>query len=215
MSIRVVLADDHRMIREGLRSLLAKLPGLEMVGEAEDGRATVALARELSPDVIVMDIGMPDLNGVEATRQIVAFAPKVKVIALSMHSDARFVSEMLKAGAVGYLLKDSAFEELARAIRAVTAGQTYLSPGVAGVMVKDYLSQVAGNRPVEVSELTPREREVLQLVAEGKSTKEIADRLQISPKTADTHRQQIMNKLHLRSVAALTKYAIRAGITEL
>jgi DNA-binding NarL/FixJ family response regulator len=214
MNIRLILADDHRIMREGLRALVERLPGMEVIGEAADGRTTVAMAKELSPEVVVMDIGLPDLNGIEATRQIASQNRNIKVIALSMHSDCRYVAKMLKAGASGYLLKDSAFEELARAIRAVAAGKTYLSPAVAGAVVKDYLGRRPDIRPALASLLTAREREVLQLVAEGKSTKEIAEQLQISPKTADTHRQQIMRKLELRSVAELTKWAVREGITE-
>ena len=214
MNIRLIVADDHRIMREGLRALVERLPGMEVVGETADGRAAVAMAKDLSPEVVVMDIGLPDLNGIEATRQITSQNPGIRVIALSMHSDCRYVAEMLRAGASAYLIKDSAFEELARAIRAVTTGKTYLSPAVAGAVVKDYLGRRPGVKPVLASLLTPREREVLQLVAEGKSTKEVAERLQISPKTADTHRQQIMKKLELRSVAELTKWAIREGLTE-
>jgi DNA-binding NarL/FixJ family response regulator len=213
MNIRLILADDHRIMREGLRALVEQLPRMEVIGEAADGRATVAMAKDLSPEVVVMDIGLPDLNGIEATRQITSQNPGIKVIALSMHSDGRYVIEMLKAGASGYLLKDSAFDELARAIHAVTAGKIYLSPAVAGAVVKDYLGRHPGVQPVPGSSLTAREREVLQLVAEGKSTKEVAGQLQISPKTADTHRQQVMKKLGLHTVAELTKYAVREGLT--
>jgi DNA-binding NarL/FixJ family response regulator len=214
MSIRLVLADDHRIMREGLRALVERLPGMEVIGEAADGRTAVAMAKDLLPVVVVMDIGLPDLNGIEAARQITSQNPGIKVIALSMHSDGRYVTEMLKAGASGYLLKDSAFEELARAIRAVTAGKIYLSPAVTSTVVRDYLGRHPGARPVLSPSLTAREREVLQLVAEGKSTKEIAGQLQISSKTADTHRQRVMKKLKLHTVAELTKYAIREGLTE-
>ncbi len=215
MATRVILADDHRILREGLRSLVGSLPGVEVVAEAEDGRTTVELARQHSPHVVVMDIGMPDLNGIEATRQITAENPRVKVIALSMHSDTRYVSAMLQAGASGYLLKDSAFEELARALQTVTANHTYLSPGISHTVVEDYVRHLAVAPSTAKSALSPREREVLQLLAEGHSTKEIADHLHLSPKTADTHRQQIMSKLGLRSVAELTKYAVREGLTSL
>jgi DNA-binding NarL/FixJ family response regulator len=214
MNIRLVLADDHRIMREGLRALVERLPGMEVIGEAADGRTAVAMAKDLLPGVVVMDIGLPDLNGIEAARQITLQNPAVKVIALSMHSDGRYVTEMLKAGASGYLLKDSAFEELARAIRTVTAGKIYLSPAVTSTVVKDYLGRHPGVHPVLSPSLTAREREVLQLIAEGKSTKEIADQLQISSKTADTHRQRVMKKLKLHTVAELTKYAIREGLTE-
>ena len=215
MSIRIVVADDHRIIREGLRALIGGLKGAEVIAEAGDGRSAVRLARELRPDLMIMDIGMSELNGVDATRQIRAEAPQVKVIALSMHADVRFVSEMLKAGACGYLLKDSAFEELAHAIKTVAGGKTYLSPGITGAVIKDYVGHLGEARPEGAVALTPREREVLQLVAEGHSTKEIAARLHVSLKTVDTHRQQIMNKLGVRSVAELTKHAIREGLTEL
>jgi two-component system response regulator NreC len=214
MGIRILLADDHKIVRQGLRTLLEKEPDMAVVAEAENGRASVRLARELSPQVVIMDVGMPDLNGIEATRQLLAESPKIKVIALSMHSDRRFVVNMLKAGASGYLLKDSAFEELANAIRVVMANKTYLSPGVSDIVIKDY---VQGPKPDNsaFSILTAREREVLQLMAEGKSTKQIADRLHVSVKTVETHRQQIMSKLDMHSVAELTKYAIREGLSSL
>jgi DNA-binding NarL/FixJ family response regulator len=215
MATRIVLADDHRIVREGLRSLISSLPGAEVIAEAENGRMTVELTRKLSPDVVVMDIGMPDLNGIEATRQIIAEFPSVKVIGLSMHADVRYVAEMLRAGASGYLLKDSAFEELAQALQTVIAGHSFLSPAVSETVVKDYVRCLAAESPIALNVLTSREKEVLQLLAEGHSTKEIATRLQVSAKTADSHRQQVMNKLGLRSVAELTKYAVREGLTSL
>ncbi|NLO75044.1 MAG: response regulator transcription factor [candidate division WS1 bacterium] len=214
MKTRIILADDHKIMREGLRSLLAREPEMEVVAEAGNGRDCVDLARKLEPDLVVMDIGMPDLNGIEATRQIRADHPEVKVLALSMHSDRRFASAMLAAGASGYLLKDSAFEELSQAIQAVLEGQTYLSPAIAGLVVEDYVQRL-GEEPSPFSVLRPREREVLQAMAEGKSTREIAEALHISVKTVETHRQNIMNALGLRSVAELTKYAIREGLTSL
>jgi len=214
MSIRLFLADDHRMLRDGLRALVARLPGVEVIGEAGDGRTTVAMVKELQPDIVVMDIGMPGLNGMEATRQIISECPRIKVIALSMQSDGRYVAEMLKAGASGYLPKESAFEELGEAVRTVAAGRTYLSPEITGTVMKDYLGACAFGRSTISAALTPREREVLQLIAEGLSTKEIAHALNVSAKTADAHRQRVMKKLRLRSVAELTKYAIRAGFTE-
>jgi len=210
MALRILLVDDHQIVREGLRILLEKEPDMEVAAEAEDGRAAVRLAREVSPQVVIMDVAMPDLNGIEATRQIVAECPGIKVIALSMHADRRFVANMLKAGASGYLLKDSAFEELARAIRTVAADKVYLSPEVSDIVVRDYVKGPQEEASV-YSLLTPREREVLQLLAEGKATREIADCLHVSVKTVETHRQQIMYKLKVRSVAELTKYAIRGG----
>ena len=215
MSIRVLLSDDHRIVREGLRSLLEKEPDIELVGEAEDGRSTLELASRLKPQVVVMDISMPDLNGIDATRKLLEKLPSVKVLALSMHTDQRFIEGMLRAGATGYLPKDCASEELVLAIRTVLSNQTYLSPSIADVVRRDYLSQRRG-ADISVSYvLTEREREVLQLMAEGKNTKEIASRLQVSVKTIETFRQHIMQKLNLHSLAELTKYAIREGLTSL
>lgn len=215
VTTRIILADDHRILREGLRSLLVQLPGVDVIAEADDGRVTVELALRLVPNVVIMDVAMPSLNGIEATRQILAACPQIKVIALSMHSDVRYVSEMLKTGASGYLLKDTAFEELARALDNVNAGRTYLSPGVSHTVVQDYIRKLQPSGATNSPLLTPREKEVLQLLAEGHSTKEIAAKLQLSVKTADAYRQQIMDKLSLRSVAELTKYAIREGLTSL
>ncbi|MCL5036078.1 MAG: response regulator transcription factor [Chloroflexi bacterium] len=213
MGIRIILADDHEIIREGLKALLEKQHDMEVVGEAEDGRTTVRLTKELKPDVVIMDITMPDLNGIEATRKIMSEIPNVKVVALSVHSDKRFVMEMFKAGASGYLPKDCAFSELAVAVRAVVAGQSYLSPKVADIVIKDYVSNRTKSEPSVFSMLTNREREVLQLLAEGNTTKEIASLLNISDKTVETHRRQVMNKLDIHNVAELTKYAIREGLT--
>ncbi len=213
--IKVLLADDHRLLREGLRKLLEKEADMETVAEADDGRTAVRLARELSPDVVVMDIGMPDLNGIEATRQIAREAPNVKVLALSMHSNRRFISGMLRAGASGYLLKDCAFGELARAVRTVVANGTYLSSGIAGTVVEDYVLHLSRADSSAFSVLTAKERETLQLLAEGRNTKEIALLLHVSVKTVETHRRQTMEKLDVHSVAELTKYAIREGLTSL
>lgn len=215
MSIRILLADDHKITRQGLRSLLEKQPDMEVVAEAEEGRTAVRLVQELVPNVVIMDVSMPDLNGMEATRRIVAEFPNVKIIALSMHSDSLFVTEMLRSGASGYLLKDCAFEELERAIRTVMANKTYLSPSISGVVVDDYLHRLSKADFSNSEVLSDREREVLQLVAEGKSTKQIALKLHISTKTVETHRRQIMNKLDIHTVAELTKYAIRKGLTSL
>jgi len=202
-------------MREGLRKLIEKQPDMEVVAEAENGRTAVQLAQKLFPEVVVMDIGMPDLNGIEATRQILANNPKVKVIALSMHSAKRFVMEMLKAGSLGYLLKDCAFEELALAIHAVIANKVYVSSSINDMMTKEYVHNLSKTEFSVASILTPREREVLQLLAEGKTTKQIAASLNVSVKTIETYRQQIMHKLNLHSVAELTKYAIREGITSI
>jgi DNA-binding NarL/FixJ family response regulator len=215
MAIKVFLADDHKLFREGLRALLEKEQDMKVIGEAEDGRTTVQLMRELAPDVVIMDVAMPDLNGVEACRKIIAQFPHVKVLGLSMHSDKRFVAEMLRAGASGYLLKDCALDELVGAIRAVARNQTYLSPRIAGVVVRDYVERLSKKAPSQAPELTPTEREVLQLLAEGKSTKVAAQTLHVTVKTIETHRQHIMAKLGIDSIAELTKYAIREGLTSL
>lgn len=213
--ISVVLADDHTILREGLKMLLAHEPDIEIVGDAAEGRGAVALVREKSPAVVVMDVAMPDLNGIEATRQILAEQPKTRVIALSMHSDRRYVVEMLKAGATGYLLKDCACDELARAIRIVANRQTYLSPSISDAVVRDYLQRLVGVASEPGSLLSPREREVLQLLAEGNGTRDIANGLHVSVKTIESHRAQIMKKLDLHSIAELTKYAVREGLTSL
>ncbi|MFH1570332.1 MAG: response regulator transcription factor [Gemmatimonadota bacterium] len=217
MRIRILLADDHRIVRDGLRALIEQQPDMTVVAEAEDGRTAVQLARAEEPDVAILDIGMPELNGIDATAQIRAAVPRTRVIALSMHSDRRFVAGALRAGASGYLLKDCAFEELTRAIHTVVANQTYLSPAIAGTVVEGYVRGSAStaaeaNPPVE---LTAREREILQLIAEGCSTREIAGRLFVSDKTVETHRRNIMEKLDLHSIADLTRYAIRIGLTPL
>ena len=215
MNTKILLADDHKIIREGLRALLEKEPDMEVVGEAQDGITTVRLAKKFLPNIVIMDIGMPDMNGIDATRQIISETQGVKVIALSMHSDRRFVLQMLKAGASGYLLKDSAFEELASAIKTVMAGQPYLSPKITDVVIKEYIVSLPKNEESVFTKITIREREVLQLLAEGKATKQIAAFLNVSVKTIETHRQQIMEKLDIHSVAELTKYAIREGLTSL
>jgi len=210
---RIVVADDHRLMRQGLRTMLTS-QGFEVVGEAQDGRAAVAMARELAADLVIMDITMPGLNGIDATRQITDSAGNgAKVIALSMHSDRRFIAQALKAGASGYLLKDCAFDELAQAIQAVLAGKVYLSPGVTGAVVDDYLRKVPTADTGRCANLTAREREVLQLLAEGSSTKQIAAALKVSTKTIETYRRRVMDKLNLYTVAELTNYAIREGLT--
>ncbi len=213
MPLRLLLVDDHKIIREGLQTLMVRYPDMTVVGEAADGSEAVRLAAELSPDIVIIDITMPGLNGIDATRQIRANDPRIGVVALSMHADRRFVIETLKAGASGYLLKDCAFEEIATAVRTVASGGTYLSARITDFVVREYVSSQKVDTGSKT--LTPREREVLQLVAEGQSTKDIAYKLKVSVKTVETHRQQLMEKLQIHSVAELTKYAIREGITPL
>ncbi|MBI3986280.1 MAG: response regulator transcription factor [Lentisphaerae bacterium] len=215
MVIKIMLADDHKMIRDGLRALLEKQRNMEVVAEAADGQTAVQTARKVKPDVLIMDIGMPDLNGIEAARQISALPGKPKIIGLSMHADRRYVSQMLKSGASGYMLKDSAFEELVTAIATVMKGQVYLSPAIAETVLDHYRVVAKDNDGSAFSLLTVREREVLQQIAEGCSTKEIASTLGVSVKTIETHRRQIMEKLKLHSVAELTKYAVKEGLTDL
>lgn len=215
MKTKIVIADDHKIMREGLKALIEKQPDMEVAAEAQDGLTATKLARKLMPQVIIMDIGMPEMNGIDATRQIISENKDIRIIALSMHSDRRFVLEMLKAGASGYLLKDSAFEELVNAVHTVMSGQSYLSPRITDIVVKEYLYNLPKSECTVFTVLTVREREVLQLLAEGKSTKQIASTLNLSVKTVETHRQQIMDKLEIRTVAELTKYAIREGLTSL
>jgi DNA-binding NarL/FixJ family response regulator len=214
--VRILLADDHRIFREGLKALLEKCPEVGEVIEAADGREAVQLAAAERPDLIIMDVSMPILNGIEATRQILESRPEARIIALSMHADRRFVTEALRCGVLGYLLKDSAFEELQQAIRAVLAQRPYLSGPITEMMVKAFLQKQPQGQESSVFEiLSGRERQVLQLLAEGKSTKEIAGHLEISVKTVETYRQQIMAKLNLHSIAELTRFAIREGLTPL
>jgi DNA-binding NarL/FixJ family response regulator len=213
MNIKILLADDHQIMREGLVALLEREPGLQMVGQVADGRAAVRLAREFNPDVVIMDVTMPDLNGIDATRQILAENRRIKVIALSMHSNRHFVKGMLQAGASAYLLKHSASQELIKAIQLVMAGRVYLSPEIAGVVVGDYTAPAADNSAFAV--LTPREREVLQLFAEGKSPRQIAGALHLAQKTVEAYRRQVMEKLGFTSLAELVKYAVREGLTSL
>ena len=213
MTIRILLTDDHQMVRDGLRVLLEKQPDLEVVGEAADGREAVRLAAELKPHLVIMDLTMPGLNGMAATRQVLEANDQIKVLVLSMHADRRFLADTLSAGAAGYVLKDNAFEELVKAIRAVMAGQIFLSPQATHLMVEDFSRRIEqGDRQLGPA-LSEREREVLQLLAEGYSTKEIAEQLRVSAKTIETYRAQLMTKLKLDNIATLTKYAIRAGLT--
>jgi DNA-binding NarL/FixJ family response regulator len=212
MTVRILLADDHRILREGLKQLIHGENDLEVVGEAKDGLETVRLAQELNPDVVIMDIAMPGLNGIEATTRILNELPKARVMALSMHRESKYVMGMLEAGAKGYLLKECAFDEVIKAIRMVLKGNNYLSPGITEIVVNESLIKM-GKEPPSRSVLSQREREVLQLLAEGIKSKEIADRLFISKKTVETHRRNIMQKLNLSSTAELVRFAIREGIT--
>lgn len=215
MQIRVVIADDHKMIRAGLRRLLDEEKGIEVVAEASDGREAIELVRQHEPELVIMDVGMPTLNGVEATHQIKLELPKTAVIALSMHARVEFVGKMLEAGASAYVLKDSAYEELLDAIRTVRRGNLYLSPGITGIVIDDYIRRRVANPEKITAALTPREREIAQLLAEGRSTKETAAELHVSIKTVETHRMHIFQKLNISSIAELTKYAIREGLTSL
>jgi DNA-binding NarL/FixJ family response regulator len=215
MTVRIVLADDHKMLRDGLRQLIEREHGLAVVGEAADGRALLELVRTAPPDIVVLDVSMPGMNGIEATRRIRSLSATTRVIILSMHSDRRFVVESIKAGASGYLLKDDGFDELVRAIGLVMDGHLVLAPGLAEAMLQDYIAVSDAPVASAFGRLSPREREVLQLVAEGHSTREIAAQLSVSVKTVETVRQHVMDKLDLHSIADLTKYAVREGLTEL
>lgn len=211
--MRILIADDHGIVREGLKILIENEADMEVVGEAEDGLMVTQLAKELSPDVIVMDISMPNLNGVEATHLILEENPDTRIIALSVHFDKHFVTEMLKAGASGYVLKSCLFDEVLRALRTVSRNEHYLSPKITDIVLDDYKHYMATYNKTDENRLTARERQIVQLLAEGKSAKQIASHLNISPKTADANRRQVMNKLGIFSVAELTKYAIREGLT--
>ena len=215
MTIRIVIADNHALFAEGLRSLVERQPDFAIVGEASDGREAVARARELRPDVVLMDVVMPGLNGLDATRQIRQEVPDTRVLALSMHVDKRYVLGMLEAGASGYVAKEASFDEVARALRAVAAGHVYLAPNIAGLVVEDYARRASPGTPDAAAALSPREREVLQLLAEGAPARRIARQLHISVKTVETHRRNILAKLELDTVADLVRYAIREGITSL
>jgi DNA-binding NarL/FixJ family response regulator len=213
--ITVVLADDHMIIRDGLRALLERQPDMEVVAEADNGRTALKHVKELSPDIVIMEIGMRELNGIDATRQIVKKSPGVKILALSMYSDKRFIKGMLKAGASGYMLKDSAFKELIDAIRVIIDDKTYISPSIASIVMDDYLDNSPEKDGSMRALLTSRELEVLQLLAEGKSTKQIALSLDLSIKTIESHRNKVMQKINVSNIADLTKYAIREGIISL
>ncbi|MEC9466861.1 MAG: response regulator transcription factor [Myxococcota bacterium] len=214
--IRLLLVEDHALVRDGLKSLLSAESDIEVVGEADNGEDAIDLARQFVPDIVLMDIGMQGLNGVEATRELTKAGLPLRVLALSMHADVRYVSRMLLAGARGYLLKDSAFEELIDGIRAVMANKLFLSSEITEVVVADYLQHLEKQSDVSTpSRLTARQSEVLKLMVEGESNKAIAEHLDVSVKTVESHRQQIMAKLGVRNTAELTKYAIREGLTSL
>jgi two-component system, NarL family, response regulator NreC len=213
--IKLIIADDHRLFRLGLKQVIAKQSGCEVIGEAATGLEAVAAVRDLEPDIVLMDISMPELNGIEATRRISEEYPQAKVIILSMHADHRYVVEALRAGAKAYLLKDSAPLEVFAAIRCVQQGRRYVSPQISEKMPTDILNVLHPTDRSAFRLLSPREREVLQMIAEGKTTRQIADKLSVSPKTVETHRGHIMDKLNIHSVAELTKYALREGLTSM
>lgn len=215
MKIRILLADDHQIMREGLKALLEKHSSMEVIAEAENGIQTLEIARREKPDVIIMDIAMPDINGIEATRQLKSEMKDIKIVALSMHSDRRFVTEILKAGASAYVLKQSAFEDLEKAIKTVMVNRTFLSADILETVVGDYVSRLTKSEYEAYRQLSDRERQVLQLIAEGNSTKEIAYKLHVSVKTIESHRQNIMTKLSIHNLAGLTKFAVREGLTSL
>ncbi len=209
--IRVILADDHSLVRAGFRALLDNLEGVEVVAEAGDGRQALRLVEANRPDLVIMDISMPELNGLDAVIQMTRDFPHVRVIILSMHANEEYVLQALRAGAAGYLLKDSVVSELELAVRAVGRGEIYLSPAVSPKGIADYLRRL-GMGPPEEEKLTPRQREVLQLIAEGRTTQEIAERLHVGVKTVETHRAQLMDRLGIHDVAGLVRYAIRTGL---
>lgn len=209
--VRILLADDHTLMRAGIRSLLEKIPGVEVVGEAADGREALGLVKARLPNVVLMDIAMSGLNGLEATARVVKEFPQVRVIILSMHANEEYVLQTLRTGASGYLLKDAATAELELAIQAVARGDTYLSPAISKRVIDDYLGRVNGEK-TPLDQLTPRQREILQLIAEGKSTKEIAFLLNVSIKTVETHRLQLMDRLGIHDIPGLVRHAMRIGL---
>ena len=213
--IRILLADDHTILRAGLRMMLNAQPDMEVIGEAQDGKQAINATMHLQPDIVLMDITMPDMGGIEATRQIKRIAPEVKVLVLTMHENDEYVFQALRAGASGYILKEAADTELITALHVLRSGQFYLSPSAQSVIVGDYLQRVhTGEEKDSYNNLTEREKEILKLVAEGYTNNQIAERLVISPKTVDTHRTHVMDKLNLHSRAELVKYAMRRGLLE-
>ena len=215
MTTTILIADDHKLMRQGLHSLIEEQPDMTVVGQAENGKVAVELAAKLSPQVVLMDISMPGLGGVDATRQIVATNGEAKIIGLSMYMEKGVVLDMLHAGATGYLLKDCAFEEVAAAVRTVVAGRTYLSPQISDVLYKDILHHIPTNDRSSCAALTERELAVLELLAEGKTTKEIAEMLNVSVKTVDLDRRQVMSKLNISTATELVKFSLRIGLTTL
>lgn len=215
MGIRIVLADDHRIMRDGLCALLAREKDIELIGQADDGLGAVRLARELRPDIVVTDVSMPGLNGVEATRRIRTDDPSVRVLCLSVHAESRMVLAVLEAGASGYVLKDCSYDELALAIRKAMADQVHLSAELVGLVVKEVRGRGQSQAAGGTAALTPREREMVQLLSEGLSTQQIADRLHVSIKTVATHREHVMQKLDISSLAELTRYALCEGLSSL
>lgn len=216
MPIRVLLAEDHELVRSGIRALLEASGEVQVVGEADNGRQAIDLARELQPDLVLMDLAMSGLNGIDATRQLATLAPDVRVIMLSMHADEQYLFEALKAGARGYVLKQGAYGELATAMKDVMSGKTYLSPSLSPLVMGDYVRRAKGNFSDSAGgNLSPREREVIQLIAEGNTSAEVAELLHISVRTVDSHRHNIMEKLQIKSIAGLTKFAIRSGLCSL
>ena len=215
MGTRLVLADDHRLVRDGLAAMMGREADFEIVGTASDGLGALRMARELAPDVLVTDLSMPGMNGIEATRRVRSEAPEVQVLCLSVHDEDRLVLASIDAGASGYVLKDASFEELALAIRQVVDKRIYLSPALTGVMVRDYRNRCSATPDSAFSTLTAREREMVQLFSEGHTTNEIAERLYVSPKTVATHRENILHKLQIHGMAELTRYAIREGLSSL
>ncbi len=215
MRIKIILADDHQIVREGLRSLLKKQPDLHVIGEADNGNQAVLLSRKLKPDIVVIDVRMKDTNGIDATRRITKYSPDIRVIALSMYLNKAFVTEMLKAGASAYILKERAFAELLKAIKAVSRGQIYLCSYVEKMLVDEYVNDVVGRQDRPYPHLTDREVDVLKMLADGNCSKEIASKLEISTKTVDASRRRIMKKLNLDNMAALVKYAVTQGLTQL
>jgi DNA-binding NarL/FixJ family response regulator len=215
MPLRVLLVEDHELVRSGIRALLESTGEAQVVGEANNGRRAIEVARELNPDIVLMDLAMSELNGIDATRQLIALMPDVKVIMLSMHADEQYLFEALKAGARGYVLKQGAFGELSTAIRDVMSGKNYLSPSLSPLVMGDYVRRAKGDFSAAGATLSPREREVIQLIAEGNTSAEVAERLHISVRTVDSHRHNIMEKLQIKSIAGLTKFAIKSGLCSL